>query len=124
MIHQFHLCYLPKEIKTLIIKDMHVSVHCGIIFCSQDVKARDMEPRCPSIDEWRIHTHTRKHKHTNGILFSHKYETLPFVIVLMFLEIKIIMLNKMNQRKITAICTYLCVENKKQNKQNAMKTDS
>lgn len=58
MIHQFHLCYLPKEIKTLIIKDVHVSVHCGIIFCSQDVKARDMEPRCPSIDEWRIHTHT------------------------------------------------------------------
>lgn len=50
--------YLPKEIKTLIIKDVHVSVHRGIIFCSQDVKARDMEPRCPSIDEWRIHTHT------------------------------------------------------------------
>ena len=98
-----------KKAKTLIQKDMHTNVPCSIIL---QITAKIWKHlKCLSIHEWikKIGIYA-----DNGILFSIKYEILPFVRTWMDLEG--IMLRETSQSKTNTRKSYSYVESKKQDK--------
>ena len=69
------------------------------------------QPKCSSTDKWikKIYTHTHTHTHTHTMEYYStvkKNEILPFGE--MWMDIEIIMLKEIRQRKANTISRHIC----------------
>ena len=109
--HSWDWVYLNQNSNSK--KCMHIYVHSSTVYSSQDMEATWISDT--RIDEGdAVHTHTHAHTHTyiyNGILLCHKEnEIMPFVAT--WIDLQIIILSEVSQKKTNTIQYHLYTESK------------
>ena len=113
MIQQSHSWAYTYPNKTIIWKYRCTSVFIAAPFTMAKTWK---QPKCPLSDEWikmwytYIHTHTHTHTHTMQCYSAIKKQNNAILATLMDLEI--IILNEVSQKKTNSIWYHICVESK------------